>query len=260
MRIGHKYVDDPAAGTAIDSDAAGYAATMGYEPRRFQSAEEFIAAHDARWVRELHAVLAELLERDRVVLGLGSGEGEHEVLLHRDGFDVIATDVVPGVLDEAARLFPSLRTQTFDAFGPWPVACDDVLATGLEFYFDDERLLELMRIVKQRLAADGRFLLVLRYRDNLATHAIDGLALPLVAALKRRRGARMVKKQHGYRRSISDVRALAARAGFRVGRVRYAAFAMEFERLLPAPRPLVALDRRLHVLNSATVFELLPER
>lgn len=259
MRIGHKYVEDPAAGTAIDSDAAGYAATMGYEPRRFESAEEFVAAHDARWVRELHEVLTELLDRDRVVLGLGSGEGEHEVLLHRDGFDVIASDVVPGVLDEAARLFPGMRTLTFDAFGKWPVACDDVLATGLEFYFDDERLIELMGVVRERLGPGGRFVLVLRYRDNLATRAIDELGLPLVAAVRRRRGAPLVRKQHGYRRSVADIRALAASAGLGTGRIRYAAFAMEFERLLPAPRPLVALDRRLHVLNSATVFELLPD-
>ena len=47
------------------------------------------------------------------------------------------------------------------------------------------------------------------------------------------------------------------RAGFTVGRVRYAAYAMELERLVPAPRPLIALDRRLHVFNSATVLELL---
>ena len=256
MRVGHKYVADDRAG--IDHDADQYAATMGYAPRRFASRQAFLEAHDARWVRELHAALTDVLSPDRPILSLGSGEGEHEVLLHEAGYDVIASDVVPGVLDEAARLFPRLRTLTLDAFDPWPVTCTDVLATGMEFYFDDARLLDLLETVHERIGPAGHFVLVLRYRDNPATEIIDRVGLPLVAAVQRRRGAHLTRKAHGYRRSVGDVRALAAQAGFRVGRVRHAAFAMEFERLLPAPRPLIALDRRLHVLNSATVLELLP--
>ena len=258
MRVGHKYVESGAEHCGIDHDAVAFSATMGYAPRRFESRQAFLEAHDARWVRELHTALADVLSPDRTVLSLGSGEGEHEVLLHEAGYDVIASDVVPGVLDEAARLFPHLRTLTLDAFDPWPVTCTDVLATGMEFYFDDAGLLELLNTVHERIGPAGRFVLVLRYRDNPMTEIIDRVGLPLVAAVQRRRGMHLTRKAHGHRRSIAEVRALAEQAGFRVGRVRYAAFAMEFERLLPAPKPLIALDRRLHVLNSATVLELLP--
>lgn len=256
MRVGHKYVADDRAG--IDRDADQYAATMGYRPGRHASPEDFLAAHDQRWVHELHAALADLLDPQRTVLCIGSGEGEHEVLLHLDGYDVIATDVVPGVLDDAARLFPGLKTMTLDAFGEEPVTCDDVLATGMEFYFDDAELGRLLRAVRARLEPGGRFILVQRYRDTPATWVVDRVALPLTAALRRMRGATLTRKAHGYRRSLGDIEQLARASGFRTGRVRYAAFGMEMERVLPAPDAVVRLDRRLHVLNSSTVVELLP--
>lgn len=255
MRVGHKYVADVHSG--IDHDVAQHAATMAYRPGRYASPEEFLVAHDQRWVHELHEALVELLDPARPVFGLGSGEGEHEVLLHRAGYEVTATDVVPGVLDDAARLFPGLRTLTLDAFGDWSVEPgSDVVATGMEFYFDDERLSRLMEIVRDRLGPGGRLILVLRYRDSRVTGLIDRVGVPLMARIRRARGERLVRKEHGYRRSVHEVQALAGAAGFRAGRVRYAAFGMEFERLLPAPRVLVAADRRLHVLNSATVLEL----
>ena len=255
MRVGHKYVADDRAG--IDRDADQYAATMGYRPGRHASPEDFLAAHDQRWVHELHDALADLLDPQRTVLCIGSGEGEHEVLLHLDGYDVIATDVVPGVLDDAARLFPGLKTMTLDAFGDEPVTCEDVLATGMEFYFDDAELGRLLRAVRARLEPGGRFILVQRYRDTPATWVVDRVALPLVAAVRRRRGIQQRRKAHGYRRSVRDIAALAGLAGFRLGRVEYAAFGMEVERVSPVPEPIIRLDRRVHVLNSATVLELL---
>lgn len=258
MRVGHKYVVEATASRGVDATVEEHAATMGYAPGRVESREAFLRAHDHRWVHELHEVLVELLERDRLVLGLGSGEGEHEVMLGLKGYDVIASDIVPGVLADAGRLFPEVQTMELDVFGPGVVDCEDILVTGMDQYFDDPTLVELLGAVRARLPPGGRLIFTLRYRDNPATEIIDRVGLPLVAAVQRRRGMSLTRKAHGHRRSIAEVRALAEQAGFRVGRVRYAAFAMEFERLLPAPRPLIALDRRLHVLNSATVLELLP--
>ena len=256
MRLGYKYVE---AGHAhVDGRAEEFVTTMGYGTR-YRTAEEFLAAHDQRWVRELHQVLVELLDPGRVVLGIGSGEGEHEVLLHRAGYRVIASDLVPGVLDDTARLFEGLPTMQFDVFAPTDVECDDVLITGLDFYLDDPEAARMLRSVRGLLGASGRLILTLRYRDNAATWAIDRLALPAVAALQRRRGATLERKQHGFRRSPREVAALARAAGFTVGRVRHAAFGMEIVRFAAPPSWLLAVDRRLHVLNSAVVFELLPE-
>lgn len=257
MRIGHKYISE--ARESIDSDVGQYAATMGYEPGRFTTPEDFLRAHDQRWVHEIHNALCELLDRGRTVLSIGSGEGEHDVLLHLAGYDVIATDVVPGVLDDAARLFPGFRTARLDAFSDDEIACDDVLATGMEFYFDDAGLSRLMRAVRRRLEPGGRFVIVQRYRDTPGAWAVDRIALPLSAGLRRVRGERLTRKAHGYRRSIADIERVAAGARFRIGRVRHAAFAMELERVLPAPGFVVRADRRAHLLNSAVAIELLAE-
>ncbi len=162
---------------------------MEYQPGRFRDRQEFLRAHDQRWVHELHDVLKELLDPQRLTLGIGSGEGEHEVLLHEAGYRVIASDVVPGVLDDAARLFPGLETRLLDVFGDDVVECDDVLAGGIDFYFDDAEAADLFAAVRRRLIPGGRFVVVLRYRDNLATTAIDRVGLPALAWAQRRRGA-----------------------------------------------------------------------
>lgn len=258
MRVGHKYVPAETGSLEVDASVDQLAETMGYAAGRYATREEFLRAHDQRWVRELHEALSELLDPGRLVLGLGSGEGEHEVLLGLAGYRVIASDIVPGVLGDAARLFPEIRTMELDVFGLENVSCDDILITGMDSYFDDTGAEALFRAVRARLPDDGRLVFVLRYRDSPVTTLIDRVGIPLAAQVRRLRGAHLEKKAHGYRRSTRDIRALAGRAGLHVGRVRYAAFGMEFERLLPAPRPLVALDRRIHVLNSATVLELLP--
>ena len=96
---------------------------------------------------------------------------------------------------------------------------------------------------------------------------IDGTLYGIwIASRLRRRGARrerpyLVRREHGYRRTRSEIRAHIERAGYRVGRVRYAAFGLVLARL-PLPGGLLRLaaqlDRRFRVLNSATIFECLP--
>ncbi len=246
--------------THVDHAPEEFAATMGYGARRYPSAAAFLDAHDERWVHELHAAYTELLDPARTVLGVGSGEGEHEVLLHLAGYRVVASDVVPGVLDVTTELFPGLGAASFDAFDPSPIACDDVLVGGLDFYFDDAAVGRLLRNLAGVAGPRGRVVLTLRYRANMVTWAIDNAILPVVAALQRRHGRRLERKAHGFRRSVRDIRRLAEPAGLRVGRVLHAAFAMEVARVAPVPGWLVALDRRAHALNSAVVVELVPSR
>ena len=93
----------------IDATPAEFAATMGYDRRRYQSPSEFFAFHSGPWIHELHAALAEMLDRHRSVLSIGSGECEHEVPFVLEGYDILASDVV----DSGARSCPPLSLASF---------------------------------------------------------------------------------------------------------------------------------------------------
>lgn len=256
MRLGHAYVPEAAATGTLPADPDAFRAHLAYAP-----IDDFSALTDQRWVRELHAALMDLLEPTRTVLSLGSGKGEHELLLHRAGIPVTASELLPEALDDLRRLHPEVPAITFDALRPTPgLHFDDVLATGLDYALSDGQLVEMLRNGQAITGPGGRFVFALRYRDNLATRAIDQALLPAWAATRRLRGKPIARREHGWRRSPHEIRALAERSGYRVGRVRHAGYGMELARLpMPAGALEVAarLDRRLHVLNNVTVFELL---
>jgi SAM-dependent methyltransferase len=271
MRVGSKCIPaEQAQGRAgVDSTPAEFAATMGYGNRRYDSPAEFLTFHSGSWIRELHQVLAELLDVRRSVLSIGSGECEHEVPFVLEGYDIVASDVVDSG-ELTRRLFPGLRFQAFDVLRPHAIGTfDDVLITGLDFYFADEDFSRLMANVRTLLRPGGRLLFTLRYRDNFATWGIDRVGIPAICAVLRfgsavgLSGRRWVMKRHGYRRSPREVIQRAADHGFRLGRVLHAGFGGELTRVYLdrfAP-PLYALaqavDRRLCVFNNAIVFEFL---
>jgi SAM-dependent methyltransferase len=271
MRLAHSYVDaaDARAGqVTLPSGAAEHATHMSYAHQSGATREAFLAAADERWVVELRAALRELLDPDRAVLSIGSGRGEHEVPLHLAGYDIVASEVVDGALDDAVRLFPGFRAIHFDVLEPAiEDAYDDLLATGIDYALDDAQLRTLFATARTVTRPGGRVILAHRFRDNRAIRAIDRLGVPAWAATRnayhrvRGDGVRVVRREHGWRRTGAEVRTLAADCGFRPGRVRHAAYAMELARL-PMPgwamRAAVRADRRLRVFNSATVYEFLP--
>ncbi len=144
-----------------------------------------------------------------------------------------------------------------------------MLITGLDFYFEDARAARIFTNVRSLLRPRGRLIFTLRYRDSFVTSMIDRIGIPCLCAVSnlveyvRRRRYRHGLKLHGYRRSETDIINLAQQAGFRVGRIRHAAFGCELMRLkleviAPALYRIVRrADRRLHWFSSATVFEFL---
>jgi SAM-dependent methyltransferase len=252
----------------IDRTAEEFARTMGYGSRTYESQAEFLRAHAQDWVRELHEVFRELLDPGRTVLSIGSGECEHEIPFVLDGYDILSTDVVASA-SESQRLFPTLRFQLFDVLNPTPIGrFDDVLIGGLDFYFPDREFSCLLGNTRGLLRPGGRLLFTLRYRDNLATWLIDRIGIPLccsmsrLVAAARQNGVRWVLKPHGYRRSIAEIVATAARHGFRLGRIRHAGFGVELtrvylDRVPPLYRLARAIDRRVHIFNNTVVFEFL---
>jgi len=186
-----------------------------------------------------------------------------------EGFDIMTSDVVDSGAP-SRRLFPALRFRTFDILKPDPIgAFDDVLITGLDFYFADDDFSRLFANTQALLRPGGRLLFTLRYRDNAATWLIDRIGIPASCAMRRMASVlgvsrrHWVMKRHGYRRSMREVVRMAARHSFRLGRVRHAGFGVELtrvyiDRLAPPLYALIrAIDRRLHVFNNAIVFEFL---
>jgi SAM-dependent methyltransferase len=275
MRLAYDYVVADAGESvrdSLDATPEEFSARMGYVAGRFQTRGELLTLNDEDWAHEVHAALRELLDPARRTLSIGSGYGEHEARLAAEGYRVVASDIVEEALTDAARLFPELETRAFNVLEPGPDAgCDDVLIASLDYAFDDEQLGRALRNVRALLPPGGRLIFVHRYQDTLGTRLIDRVLAPGLALAMRAKarmtgsGIRIVRRSHGFRRTRRELRELAARSGFRVGRVRYAGFAFELFRI-DVPRRVPALyriarrlDRRMRTLNIATVLELMPE-
>jgi SAM-dependent methyltransferase len=268
-RIAYSWIDVP-AGTQVQeripSSAEGFAQSMDYDSTRYATREDLMAHASHRWIAELRAVLREMLDRRRSVLSVGSGKCEHEAPLAEEGFDITASDLQLESVEDARRLVPELKVMQFDALQPSVQhAFDDVLATGIDYAFDDPDLERFLVATRGVVRPGGRLILVHRFQDTPATRVIDRVLLPAWAGFRRLRyrlrgePMRVVRREHGHRRTRAEVRAAAIRAGWSVGRVRHAGAAMELSRL-PLPGQVVEAaaraDRRAHLLNIATVLEL----
>jgi hypothetical protein len=274
MRLAYDYViSAPGQNVraSLDRSAEEFSQRMGYRPNRFATREELLAASEEDWAVELHEVFLELLDPKRATLSVGSGFGEHEVRLVIKGYRVVASEIVVHALDDAARLFPELETRHFDVLDPAPGEhWDDVLIASLDYALDDEQLERALDNVRAMLAADGRLILVHRYQDTLGTRLIDRVLAPARALAIRTRerftgnGIRVVRREHGFRRTRRELRGLALRSGFRIGRVRYAGFGFELFRIgVPQRAPGLyhiarKADRWMRTFNIATVLELVP--
>lgn len=273
MRRGYKCIRvrrGEAARTDVDRTVDEFAATMAYGERRYASRDAFLEHFRVDWILELHAALKDLLVKERTVLSLGSGECEHEIPFFLEGYSIVGSDVVPAAMTQTRELFPEFPARVFDLFKPDTTEqYDDVLITGLDFYFGGAQAQAVFDNVRRLLKPGGRLVFTLRYLANPVTWCIDYLGIPLICAARnvrhvlRRTGYAFTLKFHGYRRSPAEIVAMAGRAGFRLGRVRYAGFGGEWTRVEinnRFPRAyewLRQLDRRLHWFNTATVFEFL---
>lgn len=234
-------------------------AEMHFGTRRFHSREAFLQTFGAPWRLELLDVLRELLSKERRVFSVGAGECEHELTLFLEGYRVEGSDYLPEALEPVRRLFPEFPCRTFDVFHPEPVDYDDALITGLDAYFDDAQILEILTNLKK---PGGRVIFVLRCHDTWFTRFCDALAFPALAyVFNRLRGGGWGLSRRGYRRRPAEFRALAERAGYRVGRVRRAGYGVELtrlylDRLVPLGL-LAAIDRTVKSFYNMTIFELL---
>lgn len=280
MRIGHDYLlverGQPAE-TSIARTRDEFVRDNAYQNAgELTSREVFLRSsrYFARWVREAHEVYEAILRDAGRILSIGSGVGEHDVLLHLSGIDVISTDLLPGVSSPTQLLFPEMRFGTLDALDENAYGFfdfDSILVTGLDYALDEQTLHRFFDICRRSLSrsstAAPRLVFTIRYRDNLLTRLIDDIVLPLEAHIRCRvTGSkyRVVRKQHGYRRSIRQVLRIAHEHGFAARSIRYAGFGVEYERSAIFRRLPGFLwvarhfDRLLHIGCNCAILELSP--
>ena len=121
MIEGYKYASDEKSHEwrtiSIDSDSEEFGNTMGYFDISTTTPDFFLenfCSHSN--VQELHSIYERFLSKERLTVGIGSGYGEHELLLHLKGFPVIASDIIPGLAQKISILFPGFRGCTIDIF------------------------------------------------------------------------------------------------------------------------------------------------
>lgn len=102
MRIGHKYVvvpNDVSVRATIAQDTSQHLSDNYARVRDYSGCtarDEFLRSPlFAPWVRELHACYRRVLGGAGRILSIGSGLGEHDVLLHIAGYHITATDLIP---------------------------------------------------------------------------------------------------------------------------------------------------------------------
>lgn len=279
VRIGHKY-HVVALETGSERGIARTAADF-YRENEYERAHD-LGSRDAflnsswfpSWVRDVHEAYKASLEGAGRVLSIGGGIGEHDVLLHLAGVDIVSTDMLEGVSAGVQRLFPDMEFGTLQALDEAAYArfsFDSILITGLDYAMDDESLLRLFAICRRVLsgskAAVPRLVFTIRYRDNLLTRVIDEGFLPVEAWLRRivlGRTHKVVRKAHGYRRSSRHVLRMLGEHGFAVRAVRYAGCGVEYGRSAILRRlPLFltlarTLDRISHAGCNCVVLEMTP--
>lgn len=278
MRLGYKFVENnQVSHSTIDQKTEEHEQNMGYKKiaQQFSSRESLLVYTKADFYQELHEVLCKCLSKEGKTLGIGSGFGEHELLLHLKGFDIVASDIVPFATQVIPKFFPDFRTCVLDITQEIDDSTYDcVLITGMEIYFDDEELKSIFhnihKVLSQKPIGLQKFVFVQRYNDNWATYLIDNVLLPFEAILLNIKAfllkkPRYIRKAHGYRRSRKEILHLLEDSGFVLQTLHHAGFGVELNyrsviiQKMPAfvAKLVAAIDRKMNLLNNCTVFELL---
>lgn len=276
MRVGHRYVlvtHDQRVRTTIAQDASQHVEDNQYATAadsQCTSRDAFLRSPlFAPWVRELHDCYRRALGDAGRILSIGSGLGEHDVLLHMAGYRITATDLISDLGRTAQQWFPDLPYAALNALNPDELShmqADCVLASGLDYALDNAQLDALFANVATVLArsthAQRRFVFTVRYRDNALTRVVDNVLLPLEGRIRLWRsgpGHRIVRRAHGYRRKPAEVVSIAGRHNFEHRATLYAGAGVEFDRsrilghmpFLPFMR---TIDRKLHVASNCVVL------
>lgn len=201
---------------------AGYIAGPEYATE-----EQFFAAHLSSVDRcaAYFQFAAKRVGPSDSVLSVASGRCAVELkLAQQTGCRILCSDQIePQCMTATKQLFPQLEFRCIDLLRDGaPCVCDVVLAFGLIWAFNDEELRQFFNFVAASLKPGGRLLLDLGgATDSVAASLYhdyflraEAFAIAGLLTVKHGRRFSSAAEPHGYRRTLSDVQAIAA--GFEV--------------------------------------------
>lgn len=275
MRNGYKYYINESSKewkvVPVDHDIQEFSSTMNYEKISDMTQNIFLDLFcSSKWVNDLHAIYEKFLLKDRLTVGIGSGYGEQELLLHLKGYRVIASDKVPDLSNQLSALFPGFKGMTIDIFK------DDIvekittfeanniepfnmLVVGLDFYFNSNTTQSLFDKLSQNLSDDAFLIFTLRYPDSYVRRLIELMAYmeaKLYYTIKRHG---IIQKHHGYRKTVNEIKGYAGNAGFEVISIEPTMFGCECSRskIFGKVQSLcMYIDKIYPLFNCSYVFKM----
>lgn len=174
-------------------------------------------------LREYDRILRQYLQKDKMILSIGSGRCINELLFIDQGYDLVCSDIEMPDWELAKRIFPDLRFIKLDIRSAVQAQMhqgyDFIIALGVFFLFDNEELLTAFRNVAQMLKKGGRLIFDFGgARENFPTLIIDEIlckyetkARFFIKQLKNRKCV-FTRMNPGYRRTDNEIISLAGEA------------------------------------------------
>jgi hypothetical protein len=271
MRKGFKYyiTENPNVSDVcpIDGDSKSFKDSMGYDANlEFSCYSDFLKRFFVGGNVDLHNELCKVLDKNILTFGVGSGYGEHEFLLHKKGFNIIASDIIPEIGAPLKKLDNSFTHVTFDIFNDKFIEIADIgtkrfdiLVSGMDAYFDNDQLRNLFKSLMDGSSADSKLFYVLSYRNYFLAGMIE-FFIKLDARLKSLLlGKYIIKKEHGYRRTESEILTIAKSLGWECEKRQPVYLGFEIWRVdflirIGLFKVFRYLDRFMPIFYSRTVF------
>lgn len=274
MINGYKYSKNPVSGkwitVPIDHEVAEFAETMGYQDLAYLTRDQFLKKNCShRWISELHHAYDKALSKEHLTIGIGSGYGEHELLLHLEGYPILASDIIPGLSSQLSTLFPEFQGLTIDIFTDdiseklketnKNLGADfDLLVSGLDSYFDSDTTQVLFNNLARNLD-NGRILVfTLRYPDSVSRRMIEFCLYSEALVTHLLWGKGIIQKHHGYRKTVKEIIDYADKAGLRIITIEPVMLGCECSRnrILNYFQGLcILIDRLIPLFNCAYVLK-----
>ncbi|OGT32213.1 MAG: hypothetical protein A3E87_05355 [Gammaproteobacteria bacterium RIFCSPHIGHO2_12_FULL_35_23] len=156
-----------------------------------------------------------ILKTDKV-LSLGSGNGEHEIPLILNGYNIEISDFNEPLLTTVKEIFPEANFHVINLLHPdfekkyaaLAGKYDVILVPGLIYAFNNFEAKKIFNNIKVFLKNEGRLVLNVRSKNSMLTWLVDNILTKIECKLRvkfLKIGMGYFTQMHGYRRTIKEV-------------------------------------------------------